>query len=277
MSKFQVSFETQDDVDGDLDSFESGVHQVDGNGVLGDDDEFSIARSLSGTPTGLSAKQKAAQQERSTLGAKETRVIFCLRLVVLLTLVMIGVSFALALFYHTNAAQEQEFEDQFGFYRDQVFEKFNRNLERKLNAMDSLSTDITSYAKASGSEFPFVTVPDFEFRGANARISGDAAFIFYMPYITEGMRAPWEAYAAANRATYSVALDSELASKATQDASYGLTTPEIDGMGRETLDFMEAIQAGVFPAPFNTSEIWSFNVDVQNVSTGNPVQLQSST
>jgi len=264
MSKFQVSFETQDDLDGDLDSFDSGDHQVDGKGVLGDDDEFSTAeRSLSGTPTsGLSAKQKAAQQERSTLGAKETRAIFCLRLVVLLTLVMIGVSFALALFYHTNAAREQEFEDQFGFYRDQVFEKFNRNLERKLYAMDSLSTDMTSYAKSSGSEFPFVTVPDFEFRGANARISGDAAFIFYMPYITEVMRVPWEAYAAANRAFYSVALDSEQASKAAQDASFGLTTPEIDGMGRETLDFMEAIEAGVIPSPFNTSEIWPS----QNVS-----------
>jgi hypothetical protein len=268
MSKFQVSFETHDDVDEDLDSFDSGGKQADDKGVLDDDDgEFSIAeRSLVGISTGLSAKQKAAQQERSTLGAKETRAIFCLRLVVLLTLTMIGVSFALALFYHTNAAQAQEFEDQFGFYRDQVFEKFNRNLERKLNALDSLSTDMTSYAKSSGSEFPFVTIPDFEFRGANARISGDAPFIFYMPYITEGTRVSWETYAAANRATYSEALDSEQASKTTQDESYGLKTPEIDGMGRETLDFMEAINAGLIPSPFNTSEIWSSAMDYKNVS-----------
>ena len=125
---------------------------------------------------------------------------------------------------------------------------------------------MTSYAKSSGSEFPFVTIPDFEFRGANARISGDAPFIYYMPYITEGTRVSWETYAAANRATYSEALDSEQASKTTQDESYGLKTPEIDGMGRETLDFMEAISAGVIPSPFNTSEIWSSAMDNKDVS-----------
>ena len=190
MSKFQLPSPNQDDVDKDLDSVDlSAGHHNGDERVTSDDSELGIStRSSVGTPAGLSARQKAAQQERSTLGIKETRAIFCLRLAVLLTLMMVGVSFALALFYVRIAMQEQDFEEQFGFYGDQVIEKFNRQLERKLNSMDTLSTDMTSYARSSGSEFPFVTVPDFEFRGANARISGDSVSIFYMPYITEVRR-----------------------------------------------------------------------------------------
>ena len=267
MTKSQVSSTNDANVDKDLDSVDSSGQRNGGEGGLTHDGDLSIsARSSDEASTGLSARQKAAQQERSTLGMKETRAIFCLRLVVLLTLIMVGVSFALALFYVRIEMQEHDFEDQFGFYGDQVIEKFNRQLERRLNSMDTLSTDITSYAKSSGSEFPFVTIPDFEFRGANARISGDSVFIFYMPYITEEMKVPWETYAAANRATYSVALNSEEESKATQDAFFGLKTPEIDGMAQENVEFMEAANAGLIPGFANTSEIWFLGTDGKPVS-----------
>ena len=223
MSKFQLSTSIEDDVEEDVGSVADSWGPQNGeNGAISNDGENSISGGSDiETRKGLSAMQKAAQQERSTLGVKETRAIFCLRLAVLLTLIMVGISFSLVLFYVRIAMQEQDFEDQFGFYGDQVFEKFNRQLERKLNSMDALSTDMTSYAKSSGSEFPFVTVPDFEFRGANARISGDSALIIYMPYITEDMKLSWEAYAAANRAYYSIALDSEQASNTAQDESFG--------------------------------------------------------
>jgi hypothetical protein len=267
MSKFQLSTPNQDDVDKDLDSVDPSGHHNGDERVTSDDSDLGIStRSSVGTPTVLSARQKAAQQERSTLGVKETRAIFCLRLAVLLTLIMVGVSFALALFYVRIAMQEHDFEDQFGFYGDQVIEKFNRQLERKLNSMDTLSTDMTSYARSSGSEFPFVTVPDFEFRGASARVSGDSVFIFYMPYITEDMKVPWETYAAANRATYSLALDSEQESKTSQDAFFGLMTPEIDGMALENIKFMEAANAGAIPGFANTSEIWFLGTDGKPVS-----------
>jgi len=180
-----------------------------------------------------------------------------------LTLMTIGVSFALALFFHTNAAQQQEFEEQFGFYRDQVIEKFNRNIERKLNALDSLSTDFTSYAKSSGSEFPFVTVPDFEFRGANARISGDSVFIIYTPYITEALKLSWENYSVANRAHDRIALDSEQESKTAQDASFGLTAPKIDGLAGEYLKMLVTLNG---TSLFDTSKIWTSVFDGKHVS-----------
>ena len=264
MKKFQHSPTKPQEADEDMENVDSGVPQKSVERVIADDDEFSISSK------GLSAKQKAAQQERSTLAAHETRAIFCLRLVVLLTLMVIGVSFALALFYHTKAAQEHEFEEQFGFYRDQVFEKFNRNIERKLNALDSLSTDMTSYAKSSGSEFPFVTVPDFEFRGANARISGDSIFIIYTPYITEALKLSWENYTAANRVHDGIALDSEEKSKIAQDQLFGLTPPKIDGLAGEYLKLLDTLNGTKL---FDTTKIWTSVLEGTHVS-GLPLALE---
>ena len=257
MKKFQHSPTKPQEADEDLENVDSGVPQKSVERVIADDDEFSISSK------GLSAKQKAAQQERSTLAAHETRAIFCLRLVVLLSLMIVGVSFALALFKYTNVIQEQEFEDQFGFYRDQVFEKFNRQLERTLNAMDTLSSEITSHAESSGSEFPFVTVPNFEVHSANARISGDAVAIFYMPYITEDLKVPWETYATANRAFIKIALDSEEARKVAQDQLFGLKPPQIDGLAGEYLELLESLNG---TSLVDTSKIWTLAMDGKHVS-----------
>ena len=268
MSKFQLSSTKQDDDDEGLDAAAStGGYQIDLDSVDASGDENADEEALTkdgeylisgafhpGEPQGLSAKQRAAKQERLTLAANETRAIFCLRLVVLLTLMILGISFALVLFKYTNARKEQEFEEQFGFYRDQVIEKFNRQLERKLNAMDTLSSEITSHAKSSGSEFPFVTVPDFEFRGANARISGDAVAILYMPYITEEMIVPWEKYAAANKGYKNTALDSEQKSNVEQDKLFGLKPPKIDGLAGEYLQFLASLNGTYI---IDTSKLWT--------------------
>ncbi len=274
--KFQLSSMKQDDVEEDLYAAVTGGHQIDLESMEASGDEntdedaltkageyFISGPSHPGEPQGLSAKQRAAKQERLTLAANETRAIFCLRLVVLLTLTILGITFALALFQYTNAMKGQEFEEQFGFYRDQVFEKFNRQLERKLNAMDTLSSEITSHALSSGSEFPFVTVPDFEFRGANARISGDAVAIFYTPYITEDMKNPWETYSTANQAYNSMSLKYEEESKLAQDQLYGLKPPKIDGLAGEYLKLLESLNGSSL---VDTSKIWTTVMDGNNVS-----------
>ena len=272
MPPFQPSSTIHDDVVEELKSLDAaGGPQTGGDGVITDDGDLSIsAESDIETPKGLSVKQKAAQKERSTLGVNETRAIFCLRLVVLLTLVLFGVSLSSTVYFLGEALEETEFIEQFGFYGDQVIEKFNRQLERKLNSMDALSTDMTSYAKSSGSEFPFVTVPDFEFRGANARISGDSVFTFYMPYITEDMKLPWEAYAAANRANFTIALDSEQASKSVQDTSFGLTTPELNYTIPE---YPKLVGSEHMDIAFDTSKIWYTGIDGKEVSRS-VVQLE---
>jgi hypothetical protein len=231
-----------------------------------EDGEYSVSNTSDegGTPRGLSAKQKAAQEERATLGKNETRAIFCLRVVFLLALVLIGSCCAVSVYFIVLDTQQAELVKQFGFYADQVIDRFHGQLERKLDASDTLSTGMTSYALASGSKFPFVTVPDFEFMGANARIAGDTVMTFYMPYITEDLKTPWEAYAVANFGHDYAGYTSEITCKKAQDKLFGLTTPEIDGLALEYLQWVASNDTD--HSDFDPTKIWYDGQDSVEVS-----------
>jgi hypothetical protein len=258
MTTLQLSSRDQREVEEDLDSAESGGHQYDAHGrVIEQDDEYSVSMaSERGGPLGLSAKQRHAQEERATLGKNETQAILCLRGLVLLALILIAVGCSVAVYFVALEGQKEEYAEEFGNFVHEVIEAFHGQLERKLDATDTLSTDITSYALATGSEFPFVTVPDFEFKGANARIAGDSVMTYYMPYITEEMKAPWEAYAAANLGHDSAAYASEQTIKKAQDESFGLTTPEIEGLA---LEYIQRLVSN------NTAKIWNGGQDAVEV------------
>lgn len=207
-----------------------------------DDGAFSVSGDSddANSPRGLTVKQKAAKEERATLGKKETRAIFCLRVVVLLTFFLVGIASASTVYYFVIDGQEEEFVKQFGYYSDQVIQRFHDQLERKLSSSDTLSADVTSYALASGNEFPFVTVPYFSEKGATARISGDTVMTFYMPYITQELKTPWEEYAAANRGHISEAYQRERESKIAQDELFGLETPGLGDFDMEAMGTFDA-------------------------------------
>jgi hypothetical protein len=64
-----------------------------------------------------------------------------------------------------------------------------------LAGVDAGSVVITSYALDTGSNFPYVTVPDWELRGANARVITKSNTFFWFPLVQEEDRLRWEAYA----------------------------------------------------------------------------------
>jgi hypothetical protein len=66
---------------------------------------------------------------------------------------------------------------------------------RRLGAINSMATAITSYALDTKQTFPFVTIPHFEIRGSDLRIQADAAIILWTPLVTDETRVAWEDYA----------------------------------------------------------------------------------
>jgi hypothetical protein len=64
-----------------------------------------------------------------------------------------------------------------------------------LAGVDAGSVVITSYALDTGSNFPYVTVPDWELRGANTRVITKSNTFFWFPLVQEEDRLRWEAYA----------------------------------------------------------------------------------
>lgn len=112
---------------------------------------------------------------------------------------------------------------------------------------------MTSYALATESVFPFVTFPHFVFRGASNRIAGDTVMTFYMPYITEDLKVPWETYALANRGYYRNASKSEEESKVAQDKLFGKKTPKLTG---DALELLKSVEETTAAGGFDFSKIW---------------------
>jgi len=169
------------------------MSQDEERGVITEDGEYSVSsRSDGGHHRGLSTKQKAAQDERATRAKQESQAILYLRWIVFFLLIVVGTTFAVLVSHFFRKQQVDQFEGDFRYYARQVADRFNSQLKRTLDAQDTLSTDITSHAVGTGSIFPFVTLPDFEFKGANARITGDTTSIVYMAYVDEEERVQWE-------------------------------------------------------------------------------------
>jgi hypothetical protein len=194
-----------------------------GQGVLSPSGNFSVSTTNDDDNTNnvMGVKQKAAINERNTLGKRETRAIFFLRLLVMVVFVLLAVSSSMSVFFYVQNSEEDQFQSEFGVHADKVIESFNLAIERKLSAIDSLSVAITSHAISSGSTFPNVTVPHFEYKGSNTRIIGDTVMAFYMPLVTDETREGWEAYSRENNGHLIEAGLNEAKEKVEQDAKYG--------------------------------------------------------
>jgi hypothetical protein len=85
--------------------------------------------------------------------------------------------------------------------------------------VDALSVAFTSHAKATQQHFPYVLLPDYEIRAANARVLGEAYLINYFPLVTEAIRNEWNDWTNSSElATYfEHAYDADAAMRLAQD------------------------------------------------------------
>jgi class 3 adenylate cyclase len=163
------------------------------------------------------------ETERQTLGRKETKAVGYLKIGVAIVLLTATLLVSIFTFKFTRDAEIQDFETQFDAHATRVIESFREVFDRQLAAVDVLSSSMTSYALASGSTFPNVTVPDFEVLGANTRILSDALIVFYCPLVSNEDRTGFEAYARDMEHQFDEALVSENELRERQDEAFGLS------------------------------------------------------
>ncbi|CAB9515748.1 Receptor-type guanylate cyclase gcy [Seminavis robusta] len=154
----------------------------------------------SDTAAAAGAEQKRLQENAAqTLAAKENRAVLMLRILVM-TLLAVATAVVLAGVYtFSSQAEEKGFEDGFAIHAAQLTNTFGSIIESKLVAIGTFSNAITSYAMATESEFPFVTLPDFAVRGSDVRLLADAINLIWCPLVTDDNRLAWEEYAFSNR------------------------------------------------------------------------------
>ncbi len=184
--------------------------------------DASISRKKGGVPQA----PKTTSAGQPSLAWKETRVVNLLRCAVLTLLLVTTVVVSCGVFLYMRNNEREKFETTFHDSALQVIESFHDTLDRSLVALDSMSVQITSVAKATNQSFPFVTVPDFEVRGANFRINSGSPQLLYMPIVADEKRAQWEEYSLANRFHVDKAYANDMRLRKKQDLRFGLTFPD---------------------------------------------------
>jgi hypothetical protein len=167
--------------------------------------------------------KKDCETDYKTLARRETKIVNVLRALVLVLLLVTATLTSSGVFVYTSNEEKQKFESTYQANAQRIVESFHDAVERRLGAINSMATAITSYSLDTKQTFPFVTIPNFEIRGSDLRTQADATGIFWMPLVTDETRVAWEDYALANRNHSSKAFQKDLKRREAQDDVLGFS------------------------------------------------------
>jgi hypothetical protein len=157
------------------------------------------------------------------LARKETKAVNVLRLLVLVLLLVTATLTSVGVYLNTSNEEKEDFEVDYQANAERIIESFHDAVVRRLGAINSMATAITSHALDAKQTFPFVTIPNFEIKGSDLRVQADAPTIHWMPLVTDESRVAWEDYALANRYQISRSFQEDRKHIEMQDDAFGFT------------------------------------------------------
>ena len=111
------------------------------------------------------------------LAQRETTAVFRLRVVVFTVLWGAACAVSVVVYLVTSRSERQDFETTFDSASAKLVESFQQIVKQRVGALNTLSVAFTSYARAVGDEWPFVTLNDFHQRVASARTLSGSFFV----------------------------------------------------------------------------------------------------
>ena len=123
---------------------------------------------------------------------RETRYVTYLRLGLLLTLFVAASVVSATVYLFVSGGENDEFEKAFVSYSTKVTETFQSIADRRLGAIAAFSTTITTFAIATNSTWPFVTVPNFEAQARHIGKLANVENIGFAPIVSTEERQEWE-------------------------------------------------------------------------------------
>jgi hypothetical protein len=187
--------------------------------------------------------RKRANKESDTdfkrLARRETKAVNVLRVLVLVLLLVTATLTSVGVYIVLSNEETKTFESGYQVNAQRIVESFHDAVERRLGAINSMATAITSHALDAKQAFPFVTIPNFEIRGSDLRVQADATNILWLPLVTDETRVAWEEYALINRSQMDVAYLEDVKQREKQDAEFGLTNSSSSTTGNRMLQQSE--------------------------------------
>jgi class 3 adenylate cyclase len=144
------------------------------------------------------------------LAHAETRQIFWLRLTLIVIVMVATALVSSAIFFRTRNAEVSEFETQFVDHAVKIIDAMEVHMQNTLGAVDNLGVSYTSYARTSESRWPYVTISEFEFRGASAKSLAGTELVSFLPLITDATRKNWESYSRDSSSWIQDSIDQQL-------------------------------------------------------------------
>jgi hypothetical protein len=173
---------------------------------------------------------KECETDYKRLARRETKVVNMLRALVLVLLFVTATITSVGVYLYTSKDETQKFEVAYEANAQRIVESFHDAVERRLGAINSMATAITSHSLDTKQTFPFVTIPDFEVRGSDLRVQADATSISWAPLVTDETRVAWEEYALTNRFQIDESFLEDAKLRENQDDEFGLTNTSTTGI-----------------------------------------------
>ena len=126
------------------------------------------------------------------LAKKGHNAIVGLRIGLSVALLSATVAAAVFIFWLTRHQEKEAFQKAFSDNSLKMVEAFQVTAERRLTAVASFGTTVTSYALATNATWPFVTIPQMEARASHVLGLADAVAIAFGPLVHQKDREVWE-------------------------------------------------------------------------------------
>jgi hypothetical protein len=212
------------------------------------------------------------EQQGGMCTQRETKALSLLRVMVIVVMLAACGLVSVSTFLYTRDKEEKEFESNYSEYASLVLNTFQDRIGLELAALDSLAADISSAARSTGSEWPAVTVPDFEMRGAKTHNLANVLSLMFLPVATVGTRSAWQDHTVRDQSWLQDSLDFLAAGTTVgggSDAGLELEpiSPVIFSDSEELEDFMSTT-AGTFLPIWQVSPVVAvpsiYNYDMLN-------------
>jgi hypothetical protein len=132
------------------------------------------------------------------IGKKESEEVHRFKFIVLLILLVSAAVVATCVNIYVKKKEQSQFDEKFRVDASKILDTVRNSIERTFIPMDSLAVDLVSYARATNSTWPCVTLPNFALRMSKALPQTDAMVIQFLPIVKPSQRKKWEHYVSQN-------------------------------------------------------------------------------
>lgn len=148
--------------------------------------------------TNVSVREKqvvtTTQEEKDEIAEAEARVVWRLRALVLISLLLSAVASSFGVLYYLRSSETAEFEDSFNSDAGKLLQTIGTVLDNTLGATDAFIVKLVSYAKASNSSWPYVTMPYFALHATKVLKLSQGIHLGMKHIVYENQRETWETY-----------------------------------------------------------------------------------